>query len=653
MAEPSTPTQLSIPIPLFPPFKLRSSLIDKDPVIWEYLLADYIDLFKKLIALSKSSKNQSPPYTLSTKTVNQLHQFLKSFIHESSYETKQVFSLGAINPNIRENQHILKIVVFVYIKSINLVNLKLTGESTWEFCKVYITLANKYTSQRVNQALVTIPNIRKLVEGTIKSNYSSKSDDISLIRSLQDYLGKVMAGGKWSQEDTTVLYSLLGQRTKSVASTSDKKNRNFKINSKRKNNGNDSSIEFASTFVDKHWIEILEEVYSNGEGMNSKVSVQLMILSLCSLSSARILRLLKDQLEIDGLTRIRTLYPLVSCVVLSKKFNDMYPDLKDILSSLFVQKKQMQAKPTRVFDDVKVSHVMDMFPQLSTGQIKTLLVENNDDVETVIDYLLSHDMADLRIDDFDVIEKGKDKKLPKDAKKASNVFEFEDEDKTYMVQMGKKEESDNIENPEEDFRKKNLQRALSILYNADEDEPDDTYIDYESITGKPESDEANSSTSNVKLDAKLLQIESTLFGIYRTSPEKLTRNDRNTQFRQSLKNETAWTDEQIEGWARVLQKSPTKYRMLEERLVFVDGSLNKSGKKSSKWVAKKPANSEDGNDGNTDSRGKHLLDKRKGGYLAKVDANGTDKIAPKNKSNFNHYMAKKKAQKAAKTQKTK
>ena len=196
--------QLTIPIPVFPPFKLRSSLIDKDPVIWEYLLADYIELFKKLLAIvpftqAEKKKKLPAPFVLTVKTTIQLQTFIQTFLHESSIEATQVFSLGAINPTIRENQHILKLAVFSYIKAVNLVNLKITGSTLWDFCKVYVSMADKYASQGINQALVTIPNIKKLIDGSIKSSYTSKSDDVSLIRSMQYHLGNVIAGGKWKQ----------------------------------------------------------------------------------------------------------------------------------------------------------------------------------------------------------------------------------------------------------------------------------------------------------------------------------------------------------------------------------------------------------------------------------------------------------------------
>lgn len=665
---------LSISIPVFPPFKLRSSLIDKDPVIWEYLLADYITLFKKLLALIPHSTNSkrgngsdvSAPFTLSINTVNQLHAFLQSFLHESSLESTQVFSLGAINPNIRENQHILKLAVFSYIKAMNLVNLKLTGASIWDFCKVYVTMADKYSSQKINQTLVTIPVIRKLIQGTVKSLYTSKSDDVSLLKSLHVYMGKLIASGKWKQDDSEVLYLLLGQRTKKGLASSSSRDRNKKKNVKNirlsstPNSAGVNNSDFAELFVNKHWAAILEELYVGGTGMNFKVCVQIMVLSLCSLSSPKIVKLLKDQLEIDGLAQLKQLYPLISLVVLSKQFNEMNPDLKDMLSPILLSLKKKDSKGVtgaKVFDGEKIRNVIEMFPQLSPGKVKTLLANNNNEVEKVINDLLEMDVEDMStIEDYD--EKSKESSLKhKNKKKAKpgNVFDFQmAEDKVVTVQLGKKEADNDLDEVDEDLRKKNLERALALLYDADEDEPDDTYVENEggSIPDLDynEDDGGTKNTGkdnnvNIKLDKKLLEVEAKLFGIYSSSPDRLKRTDRNTPYRQELRRETGWTDEQIEGWARVIEKNPRRFRMLEERLVYVDGSLNKSGKKSTKWSAPKEDSQEAQG---TKGDGPHMTDKRKGGRPGFTASKSVTAPSVKNNKNFRAYMEKKKKEKKEK-----
>ncbi|TID28854.1 hypothetical protein CANINC_002258 [Pichia inconspicua] len=627
---------ITIPIPIFPPFKLRSSLIDKDPVIWEYLLADYITLFKKLIAFipyshpKKGKETQKAPYVLSPKTINQLHEFILSFLHESSLESTQVFSLGAINPNIRQNQHLLKLAVFTYIKEINFVNLKLTGVSIWEFSKVYVSMANKYSAQGINQALVNISTIRKLIEGTVKSNYTSKSDDVSLIRSLQDYLGKLIASGKWRQEDTEILYSLLGQRTKkSLSNDNSQKRKNFKH---IKVNKGDNSSDFAEKFVDCHWVQILSELYAGGEGVNSKTATQVMLISLCSLSSPKIVRLLKEKLEADTLLKLKQM-PLIANIVLSKKFNDLNPDLKDMLLNLFV--KERKAKSEVIFDDGKIQSVCEMFPQLSLGQVKTLLIESNHNVEETINKMLEMNLDDIpTIEDYDEKVKLKESRR-KTTKPKGNKFEFVDKDKVYEVQMGKAVGQQDIDDIDKDYKKKILEKSLALLYQADEDEPDDTYLENETGASKIKMvDDGEPLTPSVdsNLPDKMLQMEYNTFGIYQSSPGLFKRESRKTPEREHLKKETGWTDEQIEGWARMLEKNPKRYRLLEEHYLFASGSLNSSGKKSQKWSSKKVEETTD----------RHVTDKRRGGRVFVPEKTPETK---KN-DNFQKYMEKKKQTKA-------
>ena len=72
-----------IPIPHYPPFKLRSSLIDKDPVIWVHLLEGYIKLMQFLLDVN------SPKLTI--KSQQQLQLFLKNFLVETSEEESKIF----------------------------------------------------------------------------------------------------------------------------------------------------------------------------------------------------------------------------------------------------------------------------------------------------------------------------------------------------------------------------------------------------------------------------------------------------------------------------------------------------------------------------------------------------------------------------------
>lgn len=574
--------ELAIPIPNFPPFKLRSSLIDKDPVIWEHLLNDYLVLFQKLLAILPKRSKDPPQYVLTVQTKTQLHLFISTFLSESAGEAGQVFSLGAINPNIRQNQHLLKLAVFNYIKRCNLVNLKIQGKSCWNFCKVYLVLADSYAQAKVNQSFITVPMVRKLVLGETRSSVNGKSDDVSLIRSLQDHLAHLVAGGQWKAEDDVVLFLLLGQKTKKSLNSGARQGPR-RIN---KGSAGAAGVDFAEVFVNDHWVDVLGEMYANGEGVNSKLCVQIMSFSLCALATVKVVSLLRS-LDIKTFTQLKTFYPLIAKIVLSKTFNDLNPDLKDQMAFLRAKSKPQM----RTFDATKIASVESMFPQLSQGQIKTMLVAHSDSVEEAINALL--EMEDVsKVDEY----------VPR--AKPSNVVDFNlNKDTKVEVMFGKKERT--LEEVDGELRKK----TLAMLYDAQEDEPDDTYVNNEITTGSRQD-------TNMQ--------EQVLFGLFKTNRAALDRTQRNTPARAELKRELKWSDEQIEGWARMLEKSPARFRDLEDRLMYVDGNLNvRSGKQRSKWSA-----SEGGQD------------KRRGNRLPVKDT-----------ANFQHYMNKKKEQRKGTQQK--
>lgn len=636
--------ELTISIPSFPPFKLRSSLIDKDPVIWEYLLADYITLFRKLLALSKanSSNATSLNIKLSVKTNNQLIQFIQSYLTEIASESNQVFSLGAINPNIRQNQHLLKLAVFAYIKQINLVNLRLQGKSTWDFCKTYLPLANKCKEQGINQAFLTIEQIRALVEGSIKSQIGSKSDDVSLIRSLQDYLGKLVSSGKWKIDDSETLYLLVGQKTKKNTS-----NKSFQSNKIKISNGKGS--DFSEKFVDKHLVEIFEEIYSNGKGIYSTLCLQLMSLSLCALTTHKVIALLKI-LDANTLKQLKKLYPLIAKIVLSKKFNDLNPDLKDLMA--FMRQKDI-VKKARIFDDSKIQNIESFFPQLSVAQIKTLLVDHNNDVEKIINYLLENS------GEINSIKKFKDIKQRQNSRKskASNIVNMKLNDKEVQVQFGKKEEAtsfDSLDNDNQQTLKSKTLQTLALLYDPNEDEPDDTYASNEITSGENQQQQQQQ-------QQQINKTENALFAVYKFNRDALTVDARKSDQRNNLKREIGWSDAQIEGWARMIDKNPRRFRELEERSV-IDGSLNsgKGLKNRSKWRAAKAEDNSDEDDDNNNRRGGKKYgddgrriysanDKRKGGKTpikntdlgTSLNSNVSKNVKEESSENFKQYMDKK------------
>ncbi|KAH3659239.1 hypothetical protein OGATHE_006123 [Ogataea polymorpha] len=516
---------LDIPIVAYPPFKLRSSLIDKDPVIWQHLLENYIDLFQKLIVISTKKGVK-----LSLKSQQQLTAFMKVYLSETSEETTKIFSLGAINPEIVRNQKRLKMVVFQFVKIYNLVNLKLAGESVWDFCKVYLRLA--YENMNVNQSLISVELVRDLVEGRVRSKITSKSDDVSLVKSLQDYLRLRISDTKFNRIDLETLSMLLGQKIKNRGGSK-----------QRVSVGRGQQDSFSERFVNAHWIDILETLYNRGDSLHAQQCFEIAIVSFVSLTSAKIINLVKD-LGVVSRAQLITNFPLVARVVLSSKFQDMNPDLR---TKLFESKSP--------FDQHKIQSLLDVFPQLTEAQCKTLLKK------------------------YKTVEEAMNKVL-----EGEEVEEYTEKKKA-QVQFGKKDFSLKADSKtQRQLKKKTLENALRLLYESAEDEPDDTYDDQDLTTGAGslakdedyESDEefAESKHANQERDQSMESLDLTLLQVFKSNPEAFDRSSRHTDYRNQLKSELKWTDEQIEGWARMLERNPRRFKLLEEKLLDVGGSLN-------------------------------------------------------------------------------
>lgn len=120
-------------------------------------------------------------------------------------------------------------------------------------------------------------------------------------------------------------------------------------------------------------------------------------------------------------------------------------------------------------------------------------------------------------------------------------------------------------------QKSNIIKAVERQWDEYEDEYDDTYDDPERTATRPANprlkitrddvDEETTAESEVEED-----VEGTVYKWFKKTPGVFERSARKTKDRENLKEETKWTDEQIEGWkiaterdASVLRKLETKY----------------------------------------------------------------------------------------------
>lgn len=582
-----------IPIPHYPPFKLRSSLIDKDPVIWVHLLEAYIQLFKYLLNPDLHTQK------LSVKSQQQLQLFLKGFLFETSEETSKIFSLGAINPDIKSNTEILRTCVFQFIRHNSFVKLTLTGEAIWDFITIYV---------KDNSTIV-----RGLVDGTYKSKFNDnkKSGNISSIGSVHKHLESLISNGKIRKLELNTLSLLLGQHASTVGkpktytvsgtSTNSKNHRN--INKKPSN-----SLSFAESFVNAEWIEMLERLYVNGKSVHAERIREMMILSLISLSTAKLAKLAMN-LGVNSIDSL-VLYPLFSTIIISESYKEMVPGLEERLTFI---RNIAYGEETNLSDvivnDNHIELLIDLLPQLTRGQASTLLKENNDDVERVTNMLFENPDLISDVKEYEAPRRKETTKVNQntapvkrsvyDGDKISNL-DFSDG----SVIIGKRDKASNNEPTSETMRQKTLTAALRLMYESDEDEPDDTYEDQEKTSGSAEEagksakkrsnktrlavfDEGEASGSdadgnlsrrsatNSPRPASVDSIEKYLFSIYKAKgPEQFAKTARKSSDRQNIKQSISWSDEQIEGWLRMLLKSPRRFKILEEDF-FYGGNPNR------------------------------------------------------------------------------
>lgn len=436
-----------IPIPHYPPFKLRSSLIDKDPVIWVHLLEGYIKLMQFLLDVN------SPKLTI--KSQQQLQLFLKNFLVETSEEESKIFSLGAINPEIKTNTLILKIYVFQLIKNYSFVKLNLTGEIIWKFARIY--------------AEKNINIVKGLIDGSFKSKFNDnkKSGNISSISSVQKYLDTLIKNGNFTHEDLTSLSLLLGQNTTKTSTFAMGSNRSI---NKRLNR----SSPFAENFVNTTWIENLEQSYVGGKSVNAETIKNVMIISIISLSTAKLASLTMSL----GISSVDTLKscPLFSSIIISEPYREMIPNLEERLP--FLRSLDEEEDDDEDYDDdfgyeeniEAISLLVDLFPGMTEKKAKIVLKQNNGDVEHVTNMLLENPGL------IDQIEEQQKKKKKKPVPSNNNYNDP-------RVLQSKKNQKFKLGQPSAELKKKTLSDALRVMYQSDEDEPDDTYDDQEKTTG--------------------------------------------------------------------------------------------------------------------------------------------------------------------------
>jgi hypothetical protein len=504
--------KIELPVASFPPFKLRSSMVDKDPVIWVHLIEVFIQYVQTILQLNRSITERSE---------EQLCLFVRSYLREIASEQGQILSLGLINVQITENLDILKVWMLELVKQFGVLHLKLNGPSLWDFAKIYS------------------PQYSELVRGIISGTFKPKSKrTINSISLVEKHIESLITNGMLDKIDIKIFAILLNEKSNLTSTDSSKQKSKSAASIKSANKTpkvSPKQASFSDSFVGTQWVEILEKLYAGGEGQFAAVCKDLCIISILSVSTGKIASLLTEM----GITSYRALAltPLFAGIITSEQFKKLYPDLPQKLPFLnHTIKKKVEVNQ----DDVNT--LIEFFPSLSISHSEKLLRKNNFNVETVTNLLLEN--PDLAI--------------PKDKESTRHVYEDDSHKNIDLITRKEVRSSKSLSHVPDEHQNKTLTAALRLMYEADEDERDDTYDEAEAAT---------ISTNNSE-SSKLEKIEMLLWNLFKKNQSVFDRGMRKTKQRKELKSETSWSDEQIEGWAKMIQKSPKRAKLLEEKYMF-------------------------------------------------------------------------------------
>lgn len=499
--------KISLPIVKFPPFKLRAAMVEKDPVIWLHLLETYNQYFTYL--MSEGHLEQ-----LEDSTYENLCMFIKSYLKELSNEEGKLLSLG-MNTNVCEQLQVLRSWVLTVIKTCGLLHLQISCDVLWDFVRLYV---------KENPGTV-----RLLIDGSLKPAINTQKAQINRIYQLHQHLKQLIETSKFTRVDLKALENLLSA-------------------------GDIHTKPFTNQFLTTKWAEILESWFSSDLKPLRDISIKIGILSYLTASEDRIVELISESNVFD--LESLHFHPLMGSLLINEQFQAHFSGLKAKLPFLrALLTKNNNKAPTISVEDVQT--IIEVFPHLTVGQVERRLQAHDGDVERTINSFFESPTETDKAPLIDEVTRNKQEEM-----KNTN---FESE-------LGK---ADRFSKPDEvtardhvpdEVRNKTLTRALALLYQADEDEKDDTYDDAEvqrDALGNLDSDDRQSANGN-----NHDKIEGHLWELLKENKELFNRSNRNSTARKELKTSTSWSDEQIEGWARMLERSPKRAQILEERYMF-------------------------------------------------------------------------------------
>ncbi|KAK9388841.1 hypothetical protein V1515DRAFT_637546 [Lipomyces mesembrius] len=274
-------------------------------------------------------------------------------------------------------------------------------------------------------------------------------------------------------------------------------------------------------------------------------------------------------------------------------------------------------------DARKVKEIKEIFPHLAEKYVVTLLAAKNNSVEEVLGYLVEQvpDRNEWHEEIAEEIASLKVKPVV-DSDNDNGADDDDDDDRDDVVERRRFENlefapgtvyygrrpggnaDDMLAQGTTVSDKQKIFDSLRLIYDEDEDERDDTYDDVDALAHvyedpeldyKDKEEQASSSQlpqkqaeknkgkpwEDKKTKKEIQQLkdeheyqsaenpnERYLWGIYSGDKFVFETKQRGTTFRSEMKNRTSWTDEQLEGWAKVLDRDPKFRKRLEAKYIF-------------------------------------------------------------------------------------
>ncbi|KXJ89974.1 hypothetical protein Micbo1qcDRAFT_164453 [Microdochium bolleyi] len=240
----------------------------------------------------------------------------------------------------------------------------------------------------------------------------------------------------------------------------------------------------------------------------------------------------------------------------------------------------------RVHRMSQISQIQDLFPGLGSGFVSLLLDEYDNDNEQVIAHLLEEDLPPR----FSSMDRGKDLSPERPRRRSSlaprstppqlptrhNIYDNDDLDELnvdmsnlHFGKRGPNRTADDILNDRSTAPNKAAILSALSLFDADDDERDDTYdaVDSGMAVNDALADDAD---DQKRKDA----VEEVLFKAYQAD-QKVFERDADTRrgaARSTLRGETGMTDEAIEGWGLMLGRDPGRLKRLEFKFNTFSGN---------------------------------------------------------------------------------